>query len=405
MVDLSKFTDIMPTEGFLGRYLDKMVEVKHETPLPMHFLCAAVVVGHLIGHKSCVAQVSGHVVYPHINALLVSPAGECRRSEGSKLAMKVAALAGANVFSGKGTAEGLVDELIENGDVLLYASELSMLLGKREHEKPVLNMLTDYLLHGLGEEKHRTRTGGKKVIPRINLSMVGTTAPSWFGSSMPDEAYGGGFMSRFFVCYLAGRDVYHIDLQANGDYEEDWAALAAHAKMLVDEMPQGQVPVSDEANKWMQKWYEPNQRKAPMDVRLAPHHARRPANMLRMAMILMCSDGARVMEVRHLEQALALIEFVEPTIYTMYSHTDEMASYMSRGEAGVLAELAMRGGEVEHKELCRLVSKHFQGGMREVREALFGLKEKGMVISKAKPFSHENAWPPQSWALVVKEAK
>jgi len=274
------------------------------------------------------------------------------------------------------------------------------MFGKREHQKAVIPFITKALLRGDGPLEERTRMGGRRItVSKCNLSMIGTTAPEWFPTAMPEEAYSGGLMSRYFTCYLADRDVHCIDLEAQGDYEHIWVGMASELLELTKAMPDGQMMVDKEANKWVQEWYPTNQKEVVSDARMAPHIERRPANMTRLAMLLACSAGEQAITKNRLEQALDIIKWIEPTIFNMYDATDEMQSYMSKGELRILGEFARNGGEVDHKKLCRSVSKHFDRGMKEVKLALEGLEEKEFIERVGQAFMSPNVWPPRAWRL------
>ena len=120
-----RILELVP-DGWFRRYLDLMVKAKNEMPLPFHLACVLTVMGQMMANRGFVYIAMGKRVYPHVNTLLLGPAGQIRRSEGSSIAVEVASRAGANTFAGKLTPEGLLDELQEKaqdggvGHALLY---------------------------------------------------------------------------------------------------------------------------------------------------------------------------------------------------------------------------------------------------------------------------------------------
>ena len=391
----STFLPLVP-EGWLRTYMEAMVEADNEMPLPFHFLAGAVTIGQMLGLRTWATLARGVRVFPNINGMLLSPAGACRRGEGTKITMRLARDAGINVFAGKTTPEGLLDELMEHGDTLLYVEELSLLLTKQDFQRPIISVLTKALLHGEGQLEMRSRSMGKRYeIPFVNLSALFTSAPDWFMSTIPEEAYGGGMMSRFLVCCLDRRDVYSINIQADDCAAQ--ATMLALSKELqgCSKVMEGHLRGETEAQRWIEKWYIENETRVVEDERHEAHRNRKPANVLRLAIILAAAAFEPTLNKRRLEQALAILDWMEPTLTRLYGLTDETASSISKGEKRILMKLATEG-EITHSDLLRACGSYFKGGTKEMRYCLEGLVEKRLVIPKYKV---PRLWPPSSWSI------
>lgn len=375
-----------------------MEECENEMPLPFHFLSGAVVIGQMIGLNAWATVSKGVRVYPNINGLLLSPAGKCRRGEGTKITIKLAKMAQCNVLSGKATPEGLADEIGEHGDVLLYVEELSMLLTKQDFQRPIIPVLTKLLLHGDGPADMRTRTMGQKItIDYVNLSALFTSAPDWFMTTIPEEAFGGGLMSRFIVCCLDERDRYHIDIQA--DDESGIGILNDLGKELGElrEVLYGHIRGTDGAARWMNDWYHKNETALLEDSRLAPHRNRKPSNLLRLALILCASARSTLLSTDVLQASLGILNYMEPTLIKLYGITDEIVSRMALGEKKLIHKIATTSDqEVLHRELARTCAPFFDRGMRDMRICLEGMVEKGILTPVYKTAS---TWPPFAWKL------
>lgn len=395
----STFLDLVP-DGWLRSYLLAMEECKNEMPLPFHFLAGAVVIGQMIGLNAWATVSKGVRVYPNINGLLLSPAGKCRRGEGTKITIKLAKMAQCNVLSGKATPEGLADEIGEHGDVLLYVEELSMLLTKQDFQRPIIPVLTKLLLHGDGPADMRTRTMGKKItIEYVNLSALFTSAPDWFMTTIPEEAFGGGLMSRFIVCCLDERDRYHIDIQA--DDESGMNILTDLGKELGElrGVLYGHIKGTNDAAKWINDWYYKNETEILSDERLGPHRNRKPSNLLRLALILCASAGDSSLTAARLSAALDILNYMEPTLIKLYGLTDEIVSRMSTGEKKIMWQLGtLSEQETMHRDLARICAPFFDRGMRDMRICLEGMVEKGM-ITPVFMSTHAHTWPPRAWRL------
>lgn len=398
----NSFLSLVP-KGWIRTYMEAMQEAQNEMPMAFHFLAASVVIGQMIGLEAWATLARGVRIYPNINGLLLSPAGQCRRGEGTKITAKLAALAGVNVLSGKTTPEGLQDELMENGNTLLYVEELSMLLTKQDFQLPIIPMLTKLLLHGDGKVDTRTRGGGKKIIPFVNLSALFTSAPDWFMTTIPAEAFGGGMMSRFLVCCLSDRDVHHIDIQA--DDQDALGVISKLAKQLADlkGLMTGHIVGTDDAQRWVEPWYLDNESKNIEDGRLAPHRNRKPANLLRLAMILQASRGESVLTKEALENSLAVLDWFEPTLVRLYGITEEITSHLAKGEKRIINKLSsVQGNELLHAELAQNCASYFYHGTREMKACLEGLCEKGLV-EPVYLHNRPRKWPPLGWRLKTKD--
>lgn len=398
----STFLSLIP-DGYFRDYLDVMVDMNNEMPLPFHFLSIAVVLGNYLGFDTYGKLGRGVLIYPNINAILLSPAGKCRRGEGSKFAIKVARRAGLNVLEGKATPEGLVDELIENGDVILYVEELSMLLSKRDYMRPIIPLLTKFLLNSGGPQEERTRTRGEKItIPKVNLSALFTTAPDWFLETIPEEAYGGGLMSRFLPCYIPHREIFHVDPNAEGDDEIAFTNLAVDLAEIKRCSPKCHIKMTDEGVRWFSKWYEDNEKKLVEDERMDPHRNRAPASVIRLAILLAVSNGEGVISKDRVEQAVEILNWIAPTIWAMYGFTDEQSSGVSRGEKSIILKLqSCMEGTITHTDLMRSCLSRFKRGRNELKMCMEGLEEKGLVVRIPKKGGLTKHWPPAGWRLVV----
>ena len=367
-------------------------------PLPFHFLAGAVVIGQMIGLTAWATLAKGVRIYPNINGLLLSPAGKCRRGEGTKITIKLANMAQCNILSGKATPEGLADEIGEHGDVLLYVEELSMLLTKQDFQRPIIPVLTKLLLHGDGPADMRTRTMGQKItIDYVNLSALFTSAPDWFMTTIPEEAFGGGLMSRFIVCCLDERDRYHIDIQAD---DETGAGILSNLGQRLGELRgvlQGHIRGTNDAAEWINAWYMENETAVLTDDRLGPHRNRKPANLLRLALILGAAGRSPHLTADRLQQALGILNYMEPTLMKLYGLTDEVVSRMDRGEKKIINKFGLtQDQEVLHRELAQTCAPFFDRGMRDMRVCLEGMVEKGII---APVFRNTTIWPPRAWRL------
>lgn len=90
-------------------------------------------------------------------------------------------------------------EKIERGsEVSFIVSELTTFLGKQKYNVGLIDNLTK-LYDSRDIDDEMTRGGGKSIFKNIYVTLFGGTTPDSFKNSIPEEAFGGGFMSRVIV--------------------------------------------------------------------------------------------------------------------------------------------------------------------------------------------------------------
>jgi len=282
--------------------------------------------------------------------------------------------------------------------VLFYVEELSMLFTKQDHQRHIIPELTKLLLHGDGPADMVTKGGGHEEIPVVNLSALFTSAPEWFMTTIPHEAFGGGMMSRFLVCCLEDREIYSINIQAEDYKVKDTLERLAQGLKACNGILQGHIRGTDDAQEWVKTWYQHNETAEVEDERMLPHRNRKPANLLRIAMILSASARDTALTSTRLQQALGILDWLEPTLTKLYGLTSETVQAMEKGERRIMMKLtAVDGNELLHSDLVRGCSSYFQDGVGGMRKCILGLVEKGIVEPTYK--NGMPRWPPRKWKL------
>lgn len=164
-------------------------------------------------------------LYPNLYVILVAPPRMCAKSTvidicedvfigmeqllqhvDSKLAFRKK----LNLHHSKITPEAINDllspettnedgEKLERGsEVSFIISELTTFLGKQKYNVGLIDNLTK-LYDSRDIDDEMTRGGGKNIFKNIYVTLFGGTTPDSFKNSIPEEAFGGGFMSRVIV--------------------------------------------------------------------------------------------------------------------------------------------------------------------------------------------------------------
>lgn len=101
-----------------------------------------------------------------------------------------------------------VFESVKTSELSLIISELTTFLGKQKYTEHLVDILT-YFYDCPDRADEATRTYGSQTLENVYLTFFGATTPDSFNKSLPETAFGGGFLSRTILVanYLPTR--YH----------------------------------------------------------------------------------------------------------------------------------------------------------------------------------------------------
>jgi hypothetical protein len=386
------FLELVP-DGWLRRLCDAWREMHMEMPLQFVVLTGMAVVGNVIGYRAWCKVAGDSFVYPNLNALLVSPAGLCRRSAGTSTIISIARSAGIEVYEGKATREGLIDELMESPNVLVYEDEIAEIVSKREHQQSMTVFLPKILLSPPRTIHERTRGGGKVTLHNPMVTCVFTGAPDWFYTQMPKEASGGGFLRRFIKCCLDDRETFYINFNDDTDGGAIKSRLGTDLGDCVRPL-QGRLRASDDVNKWIETYYAANEkllRETPIRW-MVPHLSGKPSDLVRIAVVLVAAARETQLSIERLEQAKALIDYYESTLALLHGEIGGSGDYHI--EAMVLKMLD--GDVTPHGPLIAKVKAATQASVNEIGRVLKGMAEMG-TITRVDGAGGRVVWPPVGW--------
>lgn len=206
--------EFLPTEGWLANYVEwgKNLEVCSR----FRFFAACSVLGAAINNRVFIQRGAPGLLpklFPNIWVLLLAPSGQGHKTSTVNMALKILTKAHPQVriLSDKITPEALVkalsapktqSELIRIGPRdatgLIKAPELSVFFGKQQYNTGLVSLITD--LYDFREEwKSETIMRSQIVLRNVCISVLGGSTPKWLQSMLPQDAFTGGFMSRFAI--------------------------------------------------------------------------------------------------------------------------------------------------------------------------------------------------------------
>lgn len=281
---------------------------------------------------------------PQYGALYVIMVGE--PSVGKGLAIKPATeilrkLPGMTIATDSMTTAHLGDEFnnsettvthikgattIECSPIVILAKELKVLMPI--YDGALMGRLInvwDFEGYSEGTRKHQ-----RIDVPNAHASFLAGTTPFDMGNLLPDEAWRGGFMSRCIVAYSGEVPKRYYQREAPNADKDMIEKLVADAKQIMQGL--GELYLTDKAilrlNDWIESDCEPKQ----THPKMLDYNSRRPANLMRAALISAISRGSDAIEEADIERILDLL------IETEAAMVESFKAMSSGGDQQVMKE-------------------------------------------------------------------
>jgi len=163
--------------------------------------------------------------------------------------------------------------------IAMMISELDTFLGKQQYNTGLISRLTD--LFDSGDSDDVTISRGIKTFKDTYVTMLGATTPDKLRRSIPDEAFGGGFMSRAIVIWKEKSErMFPVPRRVEPWSAREWIKELGGRLAWVVENAQGPFTMTEDAwdlyNKWYPKFHadlqkEGSEKRMEMQVRLDSH--------------------------------------------------------------------------------------------------------------------------------------
>lgn len=290
-----------------------------EAPDQYHLAAALTLAGALIGRRVGVAWFS-ETLYPNLYTVLVGRTGTTRKDTAIKRALALPAKA-AEADVGRSliaacpfvvardvsSAEGLIGLLQAAPNTLLYLSELTTMQAnaRRKGTRTIIDRLIE--AWDTPETLQNLTKTNPVVAERPYLSILAATQPGRLADNTEEEDITSGFANRWLYVTGVGKGT----LSRAPEVEwSDGARLYRELLAAIRSYPEGaRLPLSEAALRVWDEWYpatlgESGWEEAEVDMR-----ARHPNLAIKAALIYAVSERAREIEARHLEPAIALIDW------------------------------------------------------------------------------------------------
>jgi len=212
--DYDPIEELLPTKGWLGRYMQFTSNL--EICARFRFFAACCAMGAVVNNKVWLQRGDEGLLpklMPNPWVILLAPPGRGHKTTAINMACNLIQQASSDtrVLADKLTSEYLVKALSaprtqkdiirigpRDATGLVKASELSVFFGRQQYNVGLINLITD--LYDFREEwKGGTIGRGNEVLRNVCISILGGSTPVWLQQMLPDDAFTGGFMSRFIL--------------------------------------------------------------------------------------------------------------------------------------------------------------------------------------------------------------
>ncbi len=225
-----------------------------------------------------------------------------------------------------------------------------------------------------------TKTSGDNLVVAPWINMIACTTPAWIAGSFPEYMIGGGFTSRSLFVYAEKKEMLIANPRRHvtkGRFEELGNELVEDLKEI--SQITGEYVMTEAALDWTDAWYERHWAAPPphlTDERFQGYLARKQTHMYKLAMVLAAARGNELrIDVPHFEDALAMIESVEPDMTKVFARIGQSEE---AANAERLLNYIRKNGPVNYEVVFQHVRLNWPK-LRDFEQVLFGLIQMKLV--------------------------
>ncbi len=335
-----------------------------ESPEPFHIWTALTVLSTVLDRHVWIKR-GYYTLYPNLYVILVAGSALCRKSTAVKIGRKIldAMNTPPPVFSDKLTPEALIRALANevcleegflqvNSSSLVFAPELSVFFTSGARDNGLLTLLTDFY-DSPDDWAYVTKGQGKDTLKNVCINILGASTPKWLRSSIPDDAIGGGFISRTVLVYQERPKL--LEPFPDEQLEREGFSAEASRKKLIADLNQistlaGEIEIPKPSRDWYKDWY-------PKDMQMIVEHpnsdylVRRPDTIFKVAMILSAAENDDLVILpEHLEKARMLLDDI---LAQMNPAVEQLSTASSSDGLSKVITLFKKTPKMSHADLQR----------------------------------------------------
>lgn len=387
---LDPIADILPKTGWLGKYVKYTDDL--EACCRFRFFTAACVFGAAINNKVWLQRGAEGLLpplFPNVWVILLAPPGRGHKTSSINMAVNCLkqACPETRLLADKLTPESLVSCLAEpktgtekiqigprDATGLIKAPELSVFFGKQQYNTGLVSLITD-LYDYRKEWSSETIMRGKNVLKNICISILGGSTPDWLQKMLPEDAFTGGFMSRFVMVEMPPN---YLKRKAFPDRMmiDGWEDIVEELGYLTQQL-KGEMSWTPECAIFYQRYYENLLPSG--EVQKDAYQEREAEQILRIAMLLALSEGEMGIRVEHFKQAMQLVTSL---MIETNPRIDKLTTHPRMSLVQDLQSLLKQFGPMSDKELLQKTYRGLSMGENQFYEAVRILRMAEVVTCK-----------------------
>lgn len=388
----------LPTEGWLGSYL-KFTEGM-EACSRFNFFAACCVLGAAVNNKAWIQRGDEDLLpklFPNLWVILLAPPGRGHKTSVINMAVNclIAACDDVRILADKLTPEYLVKALSSptakadmirigprDATGLIKAPELSVFFGKQQYNMGLISLITD--LYDFREKWVGGTIGrGGETLHNVCISVLGGSTPEWLQQMLPQDAFTGGFMSRFVIVEMPPtyfRKITFPTRPENSHWHDIVQELTKVARV------NGVIHWGNGSREAYEKVYEGT---LPIgEAQIDAYREREAEQILKVALLLAISMNRIEVLGKDINQA-------KDIVYTLQRETNPRIERLTTHPRMQLVQeiqdyLKIHKSMTE-QELLKAVYRSLSQGERQFYEALSVLRRIGAIIPVGQPgnYSYE----------------
>lgn len=219
-------------------------------------------------------------------------------------------------------------DIVTMSPVTIALSELGTFL--KTDDRTMMDVLTDLWDSPEGVWTHSTITSGETNIENPWVNILACTVPSWIRDNFPERMIGGGFASRVLFIYADQKR----SLIPYPSLLVEAANYKSMESKLIEDLTEisklkGPYTLTADAVKWGIEWYKKhwtNERPLHMaSDRYSAYIARKQTHMHKLSIVLAAARrNDLIIDRSDLEEALALIESIEPSMQKVFDSVGQV---------------------------------------------------------------------------------
>jgi hypothetical protein len=298
--------------GWFRKYLE-LVTPTTEAPPAFHLAASLTIAGAAM-QKRVRTDYASEALFANLYTVLIGPSGSSRKDTAIKRAMSLSwppqwerqiASPPYTVITDVSSAEGLIKQLEKHQNVLMYQTELSNLMrnARRKGTSTILPRLIE-AFDTPAKLSNLSKLDSSEAIDPY-LSIIAATQPGILAAEMSVEDIHSGFANRWL--FVPGDRTTRMAKPAKLDKAASWRLWKDLMAAIHSYQAGTSLEEASDIDKTWDAWYLQERAKSEEEAALSVRH---PVLARKIALIYAVSDGAKTIELMHLQAAIAFVDWM-----------------------------------------------------------------------------------------------